>query len=159
MVPFSFAGHDFLASADGALHWPAERALLVADLHLEKASWFARLGQFLPPYDSHATLAALARDGKLLPDHLAGGTFTISNGGVYGSLLSTPILTPPQSAILGMHKIEERPVAIDGQVVIRPMMYVALSYDHRLIDGEQAVTFLIRVKERLEDPSRMVLEV
>lgn len=104
-------------------------------------------------------LAALAREGKLLPDHLAGGTFTISNGGVYGSLLSTPILTPPQSAILGMHKIEERPVALDGQVVIRPMMYVALSYDHRLIDGEQAVTFLVRVKERLEDPSRMVLEV
>ena len=104
-------------------------------------------------------LAALARDGKLLPDHLAGGTFTISNGGVYGSLLSTPILTPPQSAILGMHKIEERPVAVDGQVAIRPMMYVALSYDHRLIDGEQAVTFLVRVKERLEDPSRMVLEV
>jgi len=104
-------------------------------------------------------LAALARDGKLLPDHLAGGTFTISNGGVYGSLMSTPILTPPQSAILGMHKIEERPVAIEGQVVIRPMMYVALSYDHRLVDGEQAVTFLVRVKERLEDPSRIVLEV
>ncbi|MET0152307.1 MAG: 2-oxoglutarate dehydrogenase complex dihydrolipoyllysine-residue succinyltransferase [Candidatus Binatia bacterium] len=106
-----------------------------------------------------ADLAVLARDGKLLPDHLAGGTFTISNGGVYGSLMSTPILTPPQSAILGMHKIEERPVAIDGQVVIRPMMYVALSYDHRLIDGEQAVTFLVKIKERLEDPSRMVLEV
>jgi len=104
-------------------------------------------------------LAALARDGKLLPDHLAGGTFTISNGGVYGSLMSTPILTPPQSAILGMHKIEERPIAVEGQVVIRPMMYVALSYDHRLVDGEQAVTFLVRVKERLEDPSRMVLEV
>jgi 2-oxoglutarate dehydrogenase E2 component (dihydrolipoamide succinyltransferase) len=104
-------------------------------------------------------LAALARDARLLPDQLAGGTFTISNGGVYGSLMSTPILTPPQSAILGMHKIEERPVAIDGQVVIRPMMYVALSYDHRLIDGEQAVTFLIRIKERLEDPARMVLEV
>jgi 2-oxoglutarate dehydrogenase E2 component (dihydrolipoamide succinyltransferase) len=104
-------------------------------------------------------LAALARDAKLVPDQLAGGTFTISNGGIYGSLLSTPILTPPQSAILGMHKIEERPVAIDGQVVIRPMMYVALSYDHRLIDGEQAVTFLLRIKERLEDPARMVLEV
>src|SRR5439155_2197993 len=103
-------------------------------------------------------LAALARDARLLPDQLAGGTFTISNGGIYGSLMSTPILTPPQSAILGMHKIEDRPVAIDGQVVIRPMMYVALSYDHRLIDGEQAVTFLLRVKERLEDPARMVLE-
>jgi 2-oxoglutarate dehydrogenase E2 component (dihydrolipoamide succinyltransferase) len=106
-----------------------------------------------------ADLAVLARDGKLLPDHLAGGTFTISNGGVYGSLLSTPILTPPQSAILGMHKIEERPIAVEGQVVIRPMMYVALSYDHRLIDGEQAVTFLVKIKERIEDPSRMVLEV
>jgi 2-oxoglutarate dehydrogenase E2 component (dihydrolipoamide succinyltransferase) len=106
-----------------------------------------------------ADLAVLARDGKLLPDHLAGGTFTISNGGVYGSLMSTPILTPPQSAILGMHKIEERPIAVEGQVVIRPMMYVALSYDHRLIDGEQAVTFLVKIKERIEDPSRMVLEV
>jgi 2-oxoglutarate dehydrogenase E2 component (dihydrolipoamide succinyltransferase) len=104
-------------------------------------------------------LAALARDSKLLPDHLAGGTFTISNGGVYGSLMSTPILTPPQAAILGMHKIEERAVVVDGQIVARPMMYVALSYDHRLIDGEQAVTFLVRVKERLEDPTRMVLEV
>ncbi|MGH7899729.1 MAG: 2-oxo acid dehydrogenase subunit E2, partial [Candidatus Binatia bacterium] len=104
-------------------------------------------------------LAALARDGKLLPDHLVGGTFTISNGGVYGSLMSTPILTPPQSAILGMHKIEERAVVVDGQILVRPMMYVALSYDHRLIDGEQAVTFLVRVKERLEDPARMVLEV
>jgi 2-oxoglutarate dehydrogenase E2 component (dihydrolipoamide succinyltransferase) len=104
-------------------------------------------------------LAKLARDGKLMPDQLAGGTFTISNGGVYGSLMSTPILTPPQSAILGMHKIEERPIVVEGQIVVRPMMYVALSYDHRLIDGEQAVTFLVKVKERLEDPSRMVLEV
>jgi 2-oxoglutarate dehydrogenase E2 component (dihydrolipoamide succinyltransferase) len=106
-----------------------------------------------------ARLAKLARDGKLLPDDLAGGTFTISNGGVYGSLLSTPILNPPQSGILGMHKIEKRPVAVNDQVVIRPMMYVALSYDHRLVDGEQAVTFLVRVKERLEDPARLVLNV
>jgi 2-oxoglutarate dehydrogenase E2 component (dihydrolipoamide succinyltransferase) len=104
-------------------------------------------------------LAARARDGKLVPDDLAGGTFTITNGGVFGSLLSTPILNPPQSGILGMHKIEERPIAVEGQVVIRPMMYVALSYDHRLVDGEQAVTFLVRVKERLEDPVRMLLEV
>lgn len=104
-------------------------------------------------------LANLARQGKLLPDHLAGGTFTISNGGIYGSLLSTPILNPPQSAILGMHKIEERPVVVNGEIVIRPMMYVALSYDHRLIDGEQAVTFLVRVKERLEDPARLLLEI
>jgi 2-oxoglutarate dehydrogenase E2 component (dihydrolipoamide succinyltransferase) len=104
-------------------------------------------------------LARLARDAKLTPDQLGGGTFTITNGGVFGSLLSTPILNPPQSGILGMHKIEERPVAVDGQVVIRPMMYVALSYDHRLVDGEQAVTFLVRVKERLEDPVRMLFEV
>jgi 2-oxoglutarate dehydrogenase E2 component (dihydrolipoamide succinyltransferase) len=106
-----------------------------------------------------ADLAARARDGKLSPDEMRGGTFTISNGGVFGSLLSTPILNPPQSGILGMHKIEERPVAVKGQVVIRPMMYVALSYDHRLVDGAQAVTFLVRVKEQLEDPARMVLEV
>jgi 2-oxoglutarate dehydrogenase E2 component (dihydrolipoamide succinyltransferase) len=104
-------------------------------------------------------LARRAREGKLAPGDLAGGTFTITNGGVFGSLLSTPILNPPQSGILGMHKIEDRPVARAGQVVIRPMMYVALSYDHRLVDGEQAVTFLVRVKEALEDPARMVLEV
>ena len=104
-------------------------------------------------------LARLAREAKLTPDQLAGGTFTITNGGVFGSLLSTPILNPPQSGILGMHKIEDRPVAVDGQVVIRPMMYVALSYDHRLVDGEQAVTFLVRVKARLEDPVRMLFEV
>jgi 2-oxoglutarate dehydrogenase E2 component (dihydrolipoamide succinyltransferase) len=104
-------------------------------------------------------LAGLARDGKLAIDDLAGGTFTISNGGVYGSLLSTPILNPPQSGILGMHKIEKRPVVIDDQIVIRPMMYLAMSYDHRLVDGEQAVTFLVRVKERLEDPARLLLEV
>jgi 2-oxoglutarate dehydrogenase E2 component (dihydrolipoamide succinyltransferase) len=104
-------------------------------------------------------LATLAREGKLMPDQLAGGTFTLSNGGVFGSLLSTPILNPPQSGILGMHKIEKRPVVVDDQIVIRPMMYVALSYDHRVVDGEQAVTFLVRVKERLEDPARLVLDV
>ena len=106
-----------------------------------------------------AELASRAREGRLVPDDLAGGTFSITNGGVFGSLLSTPILNPPQSGILGMHKIQERPVAVEGQVVIRPMMYVALSYDHRLVDGQQAVTFLVRVKERLEDPLRMLLEV
>ena len=104
-------------------------------------------------------LAALARDNKLKPDDLTGATFTISNGGVYGSLLSTPILNPPQGAILGMHKIEKRPVVVDDQIAIRPMMYLALSYDHRLIDGQGAVTFLVRVKERLEDPTRLMLEV
>ncbi len=106
-----------------------------------------------------AALAGRAREGRLGPLELRDGTFTITNGGVFGSLLSTPILNPPQSGILGMHKIEQRPIAVDGQVVIRPMMYVALSYDHRLVDGEQAVTFLVRLKEALEDPARMVLEV
>ncbi len=106
-----------------------------------------------------AKMAKLARDQKLKPDDLSGGTFSLSNGGVFGSLLSTPILNPPQSGILGMHKIEERPVVIDGQIVARPMMYLALSYDHRLIDGREAVTFLVKVKERLEDPVRLLLEV
>jgi len=106
-----------------------------------------------------ARLAERARAGTLTLEELSGGTFTISNGGVFGSLLSTPILNPPQSGILGMHKIEKRPIALDDQVVVRPMMYVALSYDHRLVDGEQAVTFLVRVKERLENPGRMLLGV
>ena len=104
-------------------------------------------------------LADRARAGTLTLDELSGGTFTISNGGVYGSLFSTPILNPPQSGILGMHKIEKRPIALNEAVVIRPMMYVALSYDHRIVDGEQAVTFLVHVKERLEDPERMLLDV
>ncbi|MAV92311.1 MAG: dihydrolipoyllysine-residue succinyltransferase [Bdellovibrionaceae bacterium] len=103
--------------------------------------------------------AIKARDGKISIDDLSGGTFTISNGGVYGSLMSTPILNPPQSGILGMHKIEERPMAINGEVVIRPMMYVALSYDHRIIDGAESVSFLVKVKEALEDPARLVLEI
>ena len=106
-----------------------------------------------------ARLAQRARDSQLTPQELSGGTFTLTNGGVFGSLLSTPILNPPQSGILGMHKIEKRPVVVDDQVVVRPMMYVALSYDHRLVDGQQAVTFLVRVKERLEDPERMLLAV
>lgn len=104
-------------------------------------------------------LAQKARDKKLSIEEMTGGTFSLTNGGVFGSLLSTPIVNPPQSAILGMHKIEERPVALDGQVVIRPMMYVALSYDHRIIDGKESVSFLVRMKELLEDPVRMLLEV
>ena len=100
-----------------------------------------------------------ARNGKITPDDMAGGSFTISNGGVYGSLMSTPILNPPQSGILGMHKIEKRAVVIDDQVVIRPMMYLALSYDHRIIDGREAVSFLARVKDLIEDPRRLVLGV
>jgi len=100
-----------------------------------------------------------ARDGHLTIEDMQGGTFTISNGGIYGSLLSTPILNAPQSGILGMHRIEERPVAVKGQVVIKPMMYLALSYDHRIVDGREAVTFLVRVKENLEDPARLVLDL
>jgi 2-oxoglutarate dehydrogenase E2 component (dihydrolipoamide succinyltransferase) len=103
--------------------------------------------------------AMKAREGKISVADLSGGTFTISNGGVYGSLLSTPILNPPQTGILGLHKIEERPVALNGQVVIRPMMYVALSYDHRMIDGKEAVSFLVKIKEGIEDPERLLLEV
>ena len=104
-------------------------------------------------------LAGRAQKGQLKLEELQGGTFTISNGGVYGSLLSTPIVNPPQSGILGLHKIEERPIALNGEVVIRPMMYVALTYDHRIIDGREAVTFLIKIKERIEDPARILLEV
>ncbi len=100
-----------------------------------------------------------ARDGKLSIEEMTGGTFTISNGGVFGSLLSTPILNPPQAAILGMHKIQERPMAVNGEVVILPMMYLALSYDHRLLDGKEAVTFLVTMKELLEDPARMLLDI
>ena len=106
-----------------------------------------------------ADFGARARDGKITPDEMAGGTFTISNGGVYGSLMSTPILNPPQSAILGMHKIDKRPVVVDDQIVIRPMMYLALSYDHRIIDGREAVSFLKLIKDVVEDPRRLLLGV
>ena len=104
-------------------------------------------------------LSLKARDGKLDIDDMTGGTFTVSNGGVFGSLLSTPILNPPQSAILGMHKIQERPMAINGNVEIRPMMYLALTYDHRLLDGKDAVSFLVKIKEILESPESMILGV
>ena len=104
-------------------------------------------------------LGLRARDGKLAMEELVGGSFTISNGGVYGSLMSSPILNPPQVGILGMHKIQERPVAINGEIVIRPMMYLALSYDHRIVDGREAVTFLVRVKDFIEDPERLLLDI
>jgi len=130
-----------------------ERGLVVPVVHDADRMSFAEIEQEIE------RLAGLARQNKLGIEDLSGGTFTISNGGVYGSLLSTPILNPPQSAILGMHKIEKRPVVVNDEIVIRPMMYLALSYDHRLVDGEQAVTFLVRVKERLEEPVRLLLEV
>jgi 2-oxoglutarate dehydrogenase E2 component (dihydrolipoamide succinyltransferase) len=103
--------------------------------------------------------AKKARDGKIALTDLEGGVFTITNGGIFGSMLSTPILNAPQSAILGLHAINERPIALNGQVVIRPMMYLALSYDHRLVDGKQAVTFLVKVKQAIEDPSRLIIGV
>ena len=104
-------------------------------------------------------LGSRAQKNSLTLDELQGGTFTITNGGVYGSLLSTPILNPPQSGILGLHGIQERPIALNGQVVIRPMMYIALTYDHRVVDGREAVTFLRRIKESVEDPNRLLIEV
>lgn len=128
-----------------------ERGLIVPVIRDADRKTFAELENDLAYY------AKKARDGAITVEDLQGGVFTISNGGVYGSLLSTPILNPPQSGILGMHKIQDRPVAIDGKVVIRPMMYLALSYDHRVVDGKEAVTFLVRVKEAIENPLRLFI--
>jgi 2-oxoglutarate dehydrogenase E2 component (dihydrolipoamide succinyltransferase) len=130
-----------------------EKGLMVPVVRDADRLGFAQIEQTI------AELAAKAREGKISVTDLQGGTFTITNGGVFGSLLSTPILNPPQSAILGMHTIQKRPVVVDEQIVIRPMMYLALSYDHRLIDGREAVLFLVRVKECIEDPERLLLEI
>jgi 2-oxoglutarate dehydrogenase E2 component (dihydrolipoamide succinyltransferase) len=130
-----------------------EKGLIVPVLRNAEQKSFAQIEKDILDY------AGKARDGKITIEDLQGGVFTISNGGVYGSLLSTPILNPPQSGILGMHTIQQRPVALNGQVVIRPMMYLALSYDHRLVDGKEAVTFLIRIKDCLENPTRLLLEM
>ena len=130
-----------------------ERGLMVPVVRDAHRKSFAEIERDLVGY------AVKAREGRIGIDDLSGGVFTISNGGIYGSLLSTPILNPPQSGILGMHKIQERPVAVNGAVVIRPMMYLAMSYDHRVVDGREAVTFLVRVKEAIEQPSRLLLEV
>jgi 2-oxoglutarate dehydrogenase E2 component (dihydrolipoamide succinyltransferase) len=119
----------------------------------------AHLLSFAQVEKSIADFGKRAKDGTLKIDEMRGGTFTITNGGVFGSLMSTPIINPPQSAVLGMHRIDERPVVRDGQVVVRPMMYLALSYDHRLIDGREAVTFLVRIKEALEDPMRLLIDL
>jgi 2-oxoglutarate dehydrogenase E2 component (dihydrolipoamide succinyltransferase) len=130
-----------------------ERGLVVPVVRDADQKSFAQIEQSILDY------AGKAREGKIKIEDLQGGVFTISNGGVYGSLLSTPILNPPQSGILGLHKIQERPIAVNGQVVIRPMMNLALSYDHRVVDGKEAVTFLIHVKEAIENPVRLLLEV
>lgn len=130
-----------------------ERGLVVPVIRDADQKSFAEIEKDIVDY------AAKARDGKIKIEDLQGGVFTISNGGIYGSLLSTPILNPPQSGILGMHKIQERPIAVKGQVVIRPMMNLALSYDHRVVDGKEAVTFLIRIKDCIENPGRLMLDL
>jgi 2-oxoglutarate dehydrogenase E2 component (dihydrolipoamide succinyltransferase) len=130
----------------------AEEGLVVPVLHEADRKSFADIEREI------ADLAKRAREGSLTLPELQGGTFTITNGGVFGSMLSTPILNAPQVGILGMHKIEQRPIALNGQVVIRPMMYVALSYDHRIVDGSEAVRFLVRIKELVEDPETLLLE-
>jgi len=131
----------------------SDRGLVVPVLRNTEQMSLAELEKGVAEYGKKA------RDGKLSIEDMTGGTFTISNGGVFGSLLSTPILNPPQTAILGMHKIQDRPMAVDGQVVILPMMYLALSYDHRLIDGKEAVSFLVAIKELVEDPARLLLQI
>ena len=130
-----------------------EQGLVVPVIRDADAMSFAEIEQTI------AALGAKAKDGQLTMDDLTGGTFTISNGGVYGSLLSTPILNPPQSGILGMHKIQPRPVVVADSIEIRPQMYLALSYDHRIVDGREAVTFLVRVKECIEEPQRILLDI
>jgi 2-oxoglutarate dehydrogenase E2 component (dihydrolipoamide succinyltransferase) len=142
--------HDYL---DVSVAVSAPKGLVVPVVRNAQAMSFADVEKTITDYGKRA------KDGTLSLEEMQGGTFTISNGGVFGSLLSTPIINPPQSAVLGMHRIEERPVVRDGQVVVRPMMYLALSYDHRLVDGREAVTFLVRVKEAIEDPTRLLIDL
>jgi 2-oxoglutarate dehydrogenase E2 component (dihydrolipoamide succinyltransferase) len=142
--------HDYL---DVSVAVSAPKGLVVPVVRDADRMSFAEIEKTIADYGKRA------KDGTLTVDEMTGGTFTISNGGVFGSLLSTPIINPPQSAVLGMHRIEERPVVKDGQIVARPMMYLALSYDHRIIDGREAVTFLVRVKEAIEDPTRLLIDL
>jgi 2-oxoglutarate dehydrogenase E2 component (dihydrolipoamide succinyltransferase) len=141
---------DFL---DVSVAVSAPKGLVVPVIRNAQAMSFADIEKAIAGYGKKA------KDGTLTAEDMKGGTFTISNGGVFGSLLSTPIINPPQSAVLGMHRIEERPVVRDGQIVARPMMYLALSYDHRLVDGREAVTFLVRIKEAIEDPTRLLIDL
>jgi len=142
--------HDYL---DVSIAVSAPKGLVVPVVRNADRMSFAEIEKTIAAYGKKA------KDGTLTVEEMQGGTFTISNGGVFGSLLSTPIINPPQSAVLGMHRIEERPVVKDGQIVARPMMYLALSYDHRIIDGREAVTFLVRVKEAIEDPTRLLIDL
>jgi 2-oxoglutarate dehydrogenase E2 component (dihydrolipoamide succinyltransferase) len=144
----SLTYHDYV---DISFAVSTPTGLVVPPIHNIESLHFAEIENKLKE------LAAKARDNKLSIEEMSGGTFTITNGGVFGSMMSTPIINKPQSAILGMHNIIERPVAVNGEVVIRPMMYVALSYDHRVIDGSSSVTFLVKVKELLEDPNLLLL--
>jgi 2-oxoglutarate dehydrogenase E2 component (dihydrolipoamide succinyltransferase) len=142
--------HDYF---DVSIAVSAPKGLVVPVVRNAQALSFADIEKTIADFGKRA------KDGTLTVEEMQGGTFTISNGGVFGSLLSTPIINPPQSAVLGMHRIEERPVVKDGQIVARPMMYLALSYDHRLVDGREAVTFLVRVKEAIEDPTRLLIDL
>jgi 2-oxoglutarate dehydrogenase E2 component (dihydrolipoamide succinyltransferase) len=142
--------HDYL---DVSIAVSAPKGLVVPVVRNADRMSFAEIENTIAGYGKKA------KEGTLTVEEMQGGTFTISNGGVFGSLLSTPIINPPQSAVLGMHRIEERPVVKDGQIVARPMMYLALSYDHRIIDGREAVTFLVRVKEAIEDPMRLLIDL
>jgi 2-oxoglutarate dehydrogenase E2 component (dihydrolipoamide succinyltransferase) len=142
--------HDYV---DVSVAVSAPNGLVVPVIRDAHALSFAEIEKTIAGFGSRA------KAGTLTMDDMKGGTFTISNGGVFGSLLSTPIINPPQSAVLGMHRIEERPVVRGGQIVARPMMYLALSYDHRLVDGREAVTFLVRMKEALEDPTRLLIDL
>jgi 2-oxoglutarate dehydrogenase E2 component (dihydrolipoamide succinyltransferase) len=142
--------HDYL---DVSVAVSAPKGLVVPVIRNAHAMSFAEIEKTIADFGKRA------KDGTLTMAEMQGGTFTISNGGVFGSLLSTPIINPPQSAVLGMHRIEQRPVVLDGQIVARPMMYLALSYDHRLVDGREAVTFLVRMKEAIEDPTRLLIDL
>ena len=142
--------HDYV---DIGIAVSSERGLMVPVLRNVDHSSFAKIESDINAY------ATKARDGSMSMEDLTGGTFTITNGGVFGSMLSTPLLNPPQSAILGMHNIQERAVVVDGEIVVRPMMYLALTYDHRIIDGKEAVQFLVSIKNSLEDPGRLLLQV
>ena len=142
--------HDYI---DIGVAVSSERGLMVPVLRNVEQMSFAQIESGINDY------AEKVREGSISMDDLTGGTFTITNGGVFGSMLSTPILNPPQSGILGMHAIQERPMVVDGEIVVRPMMYLALTYDHRIIDGREAVQFLVSIKQSLEDPGRLLLQV
>jgi 2-oxoglutarate dehydrogenase E2 component (dihydrolipoamide succinyltransferase) len=155
MVNASVDGNDILYHEyfDIGVAVSTERGLLVPVLRDAQNLSFAEIEKSIRNFGKRA------RDGAIGMEELTGGTFTITNGGTFGSLMSTPILNPPQSGILGMHKIQERPMAVGGEIEIRPMMYLALTYDHRIVDGRDAVQFLVHIKDQLEDPARLILQI